>query len=124
MESQIAFASPAEEVVRTLGVAHSVAILMALHDGGPVGFLRLQRRMDNLHHTAITRALRRLEKNAFIERTPGPSSVIYDLSDRGRSLVPALRLIEAVAQRDSDPETARTPTSSLPTGGGARHRPP
>ena len=73
----------------------SVLILAALHDG-PLRFSGIRRRLAGITQKALTRTLRRLERNGIVERRVLPASPVaveYSITPLGRSLDGPFRAI-------------------------------
>lgn len=79
---------------------------------GPLRFNALKRDLDGITQTALTNALRRLERNGVIERrvlSNRPIAVEYEITVLGRSLEPLFAALESWTQQNlMTVEKART----------------
>ena len=81
-------ACPVTAVLRRLGERWSPVVVRVLAER-PHGFNELDRRIEGISRRVLTRALRGLEADGFVSRTPHADAagrVEYALTDRGRSL--------------------------------------
>src|SRR3954470_10562629 len=79
------------------------AIVLGHLSGGPAGFRELSRAIDGISDSVLSDRLSDLTQGGLIARTvdPGPPvTVSYALTDRGRSLMPALEQISLWAQEN------------------------
>ena len=83
------------------------AVVLGHLSGGPVGFRDLSRRIDGISDSVLSARLTDLADGGLISRSVDegpPVAVSYDLTDRGRALMPALEQISLWA-RDHLPES-------------------
>lgn len=88
---------PAEQALRSIGGKWKPRILRLALDA-PVRFNALLRDLPESNKQAIATALRELENDGLMVRQvvrPKPLHVEYSLTDHGRSIVTALRSMEA-----------------------------
>ena len=82
------------------------AVVLGHLSAGPAGFRELSRAIDGISDSVLSDRLADLAEGGLIERKvdPGPPvTVSYELTDRGRALMPALEQI-AFWARDNLPE--------------------
>ena len=81
--------------IELIGKRWSGAIIWALDDG-PMRFADLKRAVPGLSDRLLSRRLRELETAGLISRTVEdglPVKVTYDLTEKGRSLRPAIQML-------------------------------
>jgi DNA-binding HxlR family transcriptional regulator len=81
--------------IELIGKRWSGAIIWALADG-PMRFADLRRAIPGLSDRLLSRRLRELETVGLISRTVEdglPVKVTYDLTEKGRSLRPAIQML-------------------------------
>jgi DNA-binding HxlR family transcriptional regulator len=72
---------------------------------GPARFGELAERIEGIAPNTLTQRLRHLEQEALLTTTPyseRPLRVVYELTEDGRGLASALRMLEAWGARRSD----------------------
>jgi DNA-binding HxlR family transcriptional regulator len=82
------------------------AIVLGHLSAGPAGFRELSRAIEGISDSVLSDRLADLAKGGLITRTVDegpPLAVSYDLTDRGRALMPALEQISLWA-RENLPE--------------------
>ncbi len=101
---------PIREVLDRIGDQWSLLVLAAL-DPGTLRFNVLLRRIGDVSKQMLSRTLRRLEEDGFVERTvyaEVPPRVEYSLTDLGRSfLMPMQALIRWADTNQPQVEAAR-----------------
>ncbi len=78
------------------------AVVLGTLSNGPAGFREIARAIDGISDSMLSDRLSVLGEAGLIERTvdPGPPvSVRYELTERGRALLPALAEIARWAER-------------------------
>ena len=102
--------SPLEEAVARVGDRWTLLVVQALLDG-PRRFNELSDEVYGIAPNILTQRLRHLEHEALVVARPyseRPRRVVYELTERGRELAGALRLLSEWASRDADdPEHLR-----------------
>lgn len=81
--------------IEMIGKRWSGAIIWALSDG-PLRFAELKRAVPGLSDRLLSRRLRELETAGMISRTVEddlPVKVTYELTEKGRSLKPAIQML-------------------------------
>jgi DNA-binding HxlR family transcriptional regulator len=81
--------------IELIGKRWSGAIIWALSDG-PLRFAELKRAVPGLSDRLLSRRLRELETAGMISRTVEddlPVKVTYELTEKGRSLKPAIQML-------------------------------
>ncbi len=87
--------SPLEEALVRVGDRWTLLLVEALLDG-PRRFNELAASVPGIAPNILTQRLRRLEREALVVARPyseRPRRVVYELSERGRELAGALRLL-------------------------------
>jgi len=88
------------------------ALILGALCPGPRRFNALKRDLNGITQTALTQALRRLERNGIVERRVLPGRVIgveYAITSLGRSLEPLFAALESwTRDHINDVEAART----------------
>jgi DNA-binding HxlR family transcriptional regulator len=77
------------------------AVVLGHLSAGPAGFRDLSRAIDGISDSVLSDRLADLAKGGLISRTVNdgpPLAVSYELTDRGRALMPALEQIALWAQ--------------------------
>ena len=90
------------EAVEMIGRRWTGAILAVLLDAGPLRFSEIGHAVPELSDRLLSERMKELEARGVVSRTvdPGPPvRVVYELTDMGRSLRPALRELESWARR-------------------------
>jgi DNA-binding HxlR family transcriptional regulator len=90
------------EAVEMIGRRWTGAIVAVLLDGGPMRFSEVGHAVPQLSDRLLSERVKELEARGVVTRTvePGPPvRVLYELTDMGRSLEPALRELESWARR-------------------------
>jgi DNA-binding HxlR family transcriptional regulator len=90
------------EAVELIGRRWTGAIVAVLLDAGPLRFSEISNAVPDLSDRLLSERLKDLEANGVVERhvDPGPPiRVRYGLTDKGRSLEPAVAELRAWAQR-------------------------
>ena len=80
------------DILSRIGDKWSVMVVGALNDG-PVRFNELGRQIGGISQRMLTRTLRNLERDGLVTRTLYPEippRVEYELTDMGRTLLPAI----------------------------------
>lgn len=83
---------------QVLGKKWHPVIVHRLLDGGPLGFNRLQERVDGISSTVLSDSLDDLEEKGIVDRSvicESPYRVEYSLTERGRDLGPVIGALEA-----------------------------
>jgi DNA-binding HxlR family transcriptional regulator len=78
--------------------------------GGPAGFRELSRAIDGISDSVLSDRLSDLAQGGLIARTVDagpPIAVTYELTDRGKALMPALEQISIWAQENLPAEDAK-----------------
>jgi DNA-binding HxlR family transcriptional regulator len=78
------------------------AIVAVLLDGGPMRFSEISHAVPELSDRLLSERMKELEGRGVVTRhvDPGPPvKVLYELTDMGRSLGPALQELKSWAQR-------------------------
>jgi DNA-binding HxlR family transcriptional regulator len=79
------------------------ALVLGQLSRGPTGFRELSRAIDGISDSVLSDRLTDLARGGLITRTVvegPPLAVFYDLTDRGRALMPALEQIARWAQEN------------------------
>jgi DNA-binding HxlR family transcriptional regulator len=90
------------EAVELIGRRWTGAIVAVLLDGGPMRFSEVAHAVPELSDRLLSERMKELEARGVVSRhvDPGPPvRVLYELTDMGRSLGPALRELRSWAQR-------------------------
>jgi DNA-binding HxlR family transcriptional regulator len=85
------------------------AVVLGHLSAGPAGFRELSRAIEGISDSVLSDRLAELAKGGLISRTVvegPPLAVSYNLTDRGRALMPALQQI-AFWARENLPEDSR-----------------
>jgi DNA-binding HxlR family transcriptional regulator len=97
-------ASPLEEAVARVGDRWTLLVVDALLEG-PRRFNELSADISGIAPNILTQRLRHLEREALVVARPysdRPRRVAYELSDRGRELAGALRLLSEWGSHDAE----------------------
>jgi DNA-binding HxlR family transcriptional regulator len=102
--------SPLEEAVARVGDRWTLLVVDALL-GGPRRFSELAEHVAGIAPNILTQRLRHLEREALVFARPysdRPRRMAYELTERGRDLAGALRLLSEWGSSDAeDPEHLR-----------------
>lgn len=85
--------------LKMLGDFWTLEIIQVL-GGGEKRFSQLERELPSINPTTLTNRLKKLEKQNVLKRkkeTVDKLSVVYELTDKGRGIVPILRQIKVFA---------------------------
>jgi DNA-binding HxlR family transcriptional regulator len=103
------------EAVELIGRRWTGAIVAVLMDGGSMRFSEISHAVPELSDRLLSERMKELEARGVVTREVDagpPVKVVYELTDMGRSLEPALQALKSWARqwlRDHD----RTPARSL-----------
>jgi DNA-binding HxlR family transcriptional regulator len=106
--TEVSSAPPSRMVLDQIADKWSVLILAALCEK-PLRFNVIKRSLAGITQTALTQALRRLERNGIVSRcvfATVPVAVEYSITPLGRSLGPLFQALDAWTQ-DNLPEVER-----------------
>ena len=84
---------PVRNVVDRIGDKWSVLVLLALEEGGVVRFNEIHKFLETISQKMLTVTLKTLEADGLVKRTVYPQippKVEYELTDRGKTLLPHL----------------------------------
>jgi DNA-binding HxlR family transcriptional regulator len=98
--------SPLEEAVARVGDRWTLLLVDSLLDG-PRRFNELAEAVSGIAPNILTQRLRHLEHEALVVRRPysdRPRRVVYELTERGRELAGALRLLAEWGARGAEDE--------------------
>ena len=104
------------EAVELIGRRWTGAIVAVLLDGGPLRFSEISHAVPELSDRLLSERMKELEARGVVSRhvDPGPPvKVLYELTDMGRSLEPALLELKSWARRWLRAEKQRSPAGSL-----------
>jgi len=90
------------EAVELIGRRWTGAIVAVLLDGGPLRFSEISHAVPELSDRLLSERMKELEARGVVTRNvdPGPPvKVLYELTDMGRSLEPALQELKSWARR-------------------------
>ena len=90
------------EAVELIGRRWTGAIVAVLLDGGPLRFSEISHAVPELSDRLLSERMKELEARGVVTRhvDPGPPvKVMYELTDMGRSLEPALQELKSWARR-------------------------
>jgi DNA-binding HxlR family transcriptional regulator len=85
-----------DAAMAVIGGRWKAAILCKLHMKGSLRFNQLMKELESVSPRILTKQLREMEDDRLITRTVKaevPVCVEYSISERGKSLIPALRLL-------------------------------
>jgi DNA-binding HxlR family transcriptional regulator len=103
------------EAVELIGRRWTGAIVAVLLDGGPMRFSEIAHAVPELSDRLLSERMKELEARGVVSRTvePGPPvKVLYELTDMGRSLQPALNELRSWAQHWLGAQARRARTST------------
>jgi len=103
------------EAVELIGRRWTGAIVAVLMDGGSMRFSEISHAVPELSDRLLSERMKELEARGVVKRhvDPGPPvKVVYELTDMGRSLEPALQELKSWARRWLR-ENERSPARSL-----------
>jgi DNA-binding HxlR family transcriptional regulator len=103
------------EAVELVGKRWSGAIISVLLEGGAMRFSEIAQAIPQLSDRLLSERMKELEARGVVTRhvDPGPPvKVLYELTDMGRSLEPALVALKSWARRWLR-ENQRTPARTL-----------
>jgi DNA-binding HxlR family transcriptional regulator len=103
------------EAVELIGRRWTGAIVAVLMDGGSMRFSEISHAVPELSDRLLSERMKELEARGVVTRhvDPGPPvKVVYELTDMGRSLEPALQELKSWARRWLR-ENERTTAGSL-----------
>jgi len=84
---------PVRNVVDRIGDKWSVLVLLALEGGGVLRFNEIHKYLETISQKMLTVTLKTLEADGLVKRTVYPQippKVEYELTDRGKTLLPHL----------------------------------
>ena len=90
------------EAVELIGRRWTGAIVAVLMDGGPLRFSEISHAVPELSDRLLSERMKELEARGVVTRhvDPGPPvKVLYELTDMGTSLEPALQELKSWARR-------------------------
>lgn len=93
-----------DNAISMIGDAHMLCIIHHLSNK-EMRFNELQRAINGLNPTTLTDRLKRLEKEKFVvrkEETLDKVSVVYELTDKGRAILPVINEIAKFAKKFSE----------------------
>jgi DNA-binding HxlR family transcriptional regulator len=102
------------EAVELIGRRWTGAIVAVLLDGGPLRFSEISHAVPELSDRLLSERMKELEARGVVNRhvDPGPPvRVLYELTDMGRSLEPALAELKSWARRWLQDDDARRSAS-------------
>ena len=94
---------PIRDVLARLGSKWSMLVLVTLHANGVMRFGEIQKTIADISQRMLTVTLRSLEEDGMVERrvyAEVPPRVEYDLTERGRSLMPHIYALVEWAQEN------------------------
>ena len=104
------------EAVELIGRRWTGAIVAVLMDGGPMRFSEISHAVPELSDRLLSERMKELEARGVVTRhvDPGPPvKVLYELTDMGTSLEPALQELKSWARRWLRAEEQRSSARSL-----------
>jgi DNA-binding HxlR family transcriptional regulator len=104
------------EAVELIGRRWTGAIVAVLLDGGALRFSEISHAVPELSDRLLSERMKELEARGVVSRhvDPGPPvKVLYELTDMGRSLEPALQELKSWARRWLRAEKQRSSAASL-----------
>jgi DNA-binding HxlR family transcriptional regulator len=104
------------EAVELVGKRWTGAILYVLMQGGRLRFTQVAQAVPDLSDRLLSERMKELEGRGVVSRhvDPGPPvKVLYELTDMGRSLEPALQELKSWARRWLRAEEQRSTARSL-----------
>jgi DNA-binding HxlR family transcriptional regulator len=93
---------PSRHVLARLGERWTMLLVVRLKDG-PVRFGELRRSIEAITQKMLTQTLRSLERDGLVSRrlvSDRPLAVEYDLTKRGKDLVPIAVLLKGWAEKN------------------------
>jgi DNA-binding HxlR family transcriptional regulator len=90
-----------EKELKMLGDFWTLAIIQALH-GDEKRFSQLERELIDANPSTLTNRLKKLEQQKIIKRkkeTLDKLSVVYELTDKGKGIMPVLDQIKLFAEK-------------------------
>ncbi len=99
------------EAVELIGRRWTGAIVAVLLDGGALRFSEISHAVPELSDRLLSERMKELEARGVVSRhvDPGPPvKVLYELTDMGRSLEPALKAIKSWARQWRRAEQGRS----------------
>jgi DNA-binding HxlR family transcriptional regulator len=104
------------EAVELIGRRWTGAIVAVLMDGGALRFSEISHAVPELSDRLLSERMKELEARGVVTRhvDPGPPvKVLYELTDMGQSLEPALQELKSWARRWLREESERSSAHSL-----------
>ena len=104
------------EAVELIGRRWTGAIVAVLLDGGTLRFSEISHSVPELSDRLLSERMKELEARGVVSRhvDPGPPvKVLYELTDMGRSLEPALQELKSWARRWLRADKQRSAARSL-----------
>ena len=104
------------EAVELIGRRWTGAIVAVLLDAGPLRFSEISHAVPELSDRLLSERMKELEARGVVTRhvDPGPPvKVLYELTDMGQSLEPALQALKSWARRWLREEDERSSARSL-----------
>lgn len=101
MAAAVAPDCPIRHVLARIGDKWSMLVLYTLEQGGVLRFSELRRRIPDISQKMLTSTLRTLEEDGYVTRRiypEVPPRVEYELTARGRSLLPCIDHLISWAQ--------------------------
>ena len=92
-----------DNAISMVAEAHMLCIINHLSEK-EMRFNEIQRSINGLNPTTLSDRLKRLEKDGFIERkeeTLDKVSVVYELTNKGRAILPVINEISKFAEKYS-----------------------
>lgn len=89
---------PVQATARIVSGKWTLVLLRDLAEG-PRRFSQLERSLTGISPRTLTQRLRALEAEGVIVRTGPPNRCAYDLTDRGRHLVPIIEAMREYGER-------------------------
>ena len=108
------FGCPVELALELLGGKWKTIILARLKEA-PLRYGDLRRALPDLADKVLTQRLREMHDDGFVDRTEDGAAVWYRVSERGRSLAPALEALYAWGEGQGRLAGARFRTDRLAT---------
>jgi DNA-binding HxlR family transcriptional regulator len=107
LHGRVATAPPAccpyyHEAVELIGRRWTGAIVAVLMDGGPMRFSEISQAVPELSDRLLSERMKELEARGVVRReveAGPPIKVLYELTDMGSSLAPALQELKTWARR-------------------------
>jgi DNA-binding HxlR family transcriptional regulator len=89
------------DAIKMIGDAHILCIVASLSDHG-MRFNELQRAINDINPTTLADRLKKLELEKIVDRkeeTLDKLSVVYELTEKGRSILPIIKEIGKFADK-------------------------